>query len=104
MIIQTNYSNIEKSDSLEAMTRDTVTDKLGHLTDRLTRVEVHLYDDSSPTKQTPGDKRCLMEARPKGMKPMVVEANGDDFFKVVNDTATKLARVVQKTFDRLPTH
>ncbi len=104
MIIQTNYSNIEKSDSLEAMARDTVTDKLGHLADRLTRVEVHLYDDSSPTKQTPGDKRCLMEARPKGMKPLVVEANGDDFFRVVSDTAGKLARTIQKTLDRLASH
>ena len=104
MIIQTNYSNIDKSESLEDWARGEVADKLGHLTDRLTRVEVHLYDDSSPTKQTPGDKRCLMEARPKGMKPMVVEANGDDFFKVVSETASKLARAVQKTMDRLATN
>lgn len=103
MIIQTNYSNIDKSDSLESRTREEVADKLGHLTDRLTRVEVHLYDDSSPTKQTPGDKRCLMEARPKGLKPLVVETNGDDFFKVVSSTAAKLARSVQKMVDRLAT-
>jgi len=104
MIIQTNYSNIDKSDALEQMARDVVTDKLGHLADRLTRVEIHLYDDSSPTKQTPGDKRCLMEARPKGMKPLVVEAKGDDFFKVVSETAGKLARRFQKTIDRLADH
>lgn len=101
MILQINYSNIEKSDSLEDWVRSEVADKLGHLADRLSRVEVHLYDDSSPSKQTPGDKRCLMEARPKGMKPMVVEANGDDFFKVVTETASKLSRAVQKTVDRL---
>lgn len=104
MILQINYSNIEKSDSLEDWVRSEVADKLGHLADRLSRVEVHLHDDSSPSKQTPGDKRCLMEARPKGMKPMVVEANGDDFFKVVNDTAGKLARTIQKTLDRLASH
>jgi hypothetical protein len=45
-----------------------------------------------------------MEARPKGMKPLVVEANGDDFFKVVSDTAGKLARTIQKTLDRLASH
>lgn len=101
MIIQINYSNIDKSDSLEQSVRDAVTDKLGHLTDKLTRVEIHLYDDSSPTKQTPGDKRCLMEARPKGMKPMIAESNGDDYYKVVNNTAAKLSRAVQKTMDRL---
>ena len=100
MIIQINYSNIDKSDSLENHARDEVTNKLGHLTDRLTRVEIHLYDDSSPTKQTPGDKRCLIEARPKGMKPLVVEDTGDDFFKVVSGAASKLARSVQKTIDR----
>ncbi len=104
MLIQINYADIEKSESLEAKVREQVTQSMGHLAARVTRVEVHLRDDSSAIKETPMDKRCLMEARPSGMQPLVVEHVGDDFYKVVKETADKLARVVQKTFDRRADH
>jgi len=100
MLIQVNYGDIARSDTLEASVHQQIQDALGHLADRLTRVEVHLRDDSSPSKKTPNDRRCTMEARPAGMQPVVVEHSGDDFYVVIGQASDKLARVVQKTFDR----
>ena len=101
MIIQINHGDIEKSDSLEQHVREQINERLGYLSERLTRIEVHLRDDSSPTKHTPGDKRCTMEARPAGMQPLVVEHQGEDFYKVIPETVDKLERVVKKRMDKL---
>ena len=100
MIIQVSFGDIEKSDSLEQRVHEALDSRLGHLRERLTRVEVHLRDDSSPSKQTPNDKRCTMEARPAGSNPLIVEHTGDDLYRVVGETSDKLARVVQKHVDR----
>jgi len=104
MLIQVNFGDIDKSDALDTQVREQLDAHLGHLKDRLTRVEVHLRDASSPNKHTPNDKHCMMEARPAGMRPVVVDHDGDDFFPVVSEAASKLARVVQKTFDKRSDH
>lgn len=100
MLIQVNFGDIEHSDALDAFVRDEVDGRLGHLTDRLTRVEVHLRDDNSPSKSSLNDKRCLMEARPAGRKPLAVEQTGNDLYHVIRDAASKLARAVQRSLDR----
>ena len=47
-----------------------------HLED-LTRVEVHLSDENGG-KSGPKDKRCKMEARPKGHQPISVSHDADE--------------------------
>jgi ribosome-associated translation inhibitor RaiA len=100
MLIQVNFGDVERSDAIDQFARDKVTKELGHLTDKLTRVEVHLRDDNSAGKSSSNDKRCTMEARPAGRKPLTVEHAGDDLYKVITETAGKLSRAVKKNVDR----
>jgi len=100
MLIQINYGDVERSDAIDQFVQDKVTSQLGHLADKITRVEVHLRDDNSSAKSSHNDKRCTMEARPAGRKPFVVEHAGDDLYSVITETAGKLSRAVKKNFDR----
>lgn len=100
MLIQVNFGDVERSDAIDQFVRDKVTSQLGHLADKLTRVEVHLRDDNSSSKSSHNDKRCTMEARPAGRKPLTVEHAGDDLYAVITETAGKLSRAVKKNIDR----
>ncbi len=100
MLLQVNFGDVEHSDALESWSTERVHKQLGHLTDRLTRVEVHLRDDSSAAKSSHDDKRCVMEARIAGRRPLAVEHSGADMYKVIDETAGKLSRAVKNDIER----
>ena len=100
MLIEINYRDGQSSDSLDERIREQLTTTLGHLTDKLTRVEVHLGDENAH-KSGPADKRCLIEARPKGLDPIAVETHGEDLYQTFEEGARKLKRAVSNRFDKL---
>lgn len=97
MFIEINHRNGSKSDALDAHIEQEVTSKIGRLSDRLTRIEVHVGDENA-AKHGPGDKRCLMEARPRGLDPIVAEAHDDDFYKATTAAAKKLLHALEHKF------
>jgi hypothetical protein len=66
--------HIQGDDRLAEVAEATVTGALGHLTGRLSRIEVHLAD-ANGAKGGPDDIRCTVEARPEGMQPQTVTHN-----------------------------
>lgn len=100
MLIEINYRDGKSSEALDIRIRETLETTLAHLTDRLTRIEVHLGDENAH-KGGQGDKRCMLEARPKGLDPVAVEVFGDDFYETVNEAAGKLKRVLSRAFEKL---
>lgn len=101
MQIQINYAGPAASEALNAHIESSVQHAIGHFSDRVTRVEVHVRDLNSPKKAGPNDKRCLMEARPAHADPIAVEDEGDDYHTVVSGAADKLERAVRKHFEKL---
>jgi ribosome-associated translation inhibitor RaiA len=99
MKLETSYRDIEKTDAIDAHIAAAVDSAVGRFGDRVTRVEVHV-GDVNKGKGGPDDKRCMMEARPAGEKPVAVEAVGDDLYRVITDASGKLERVVGKKLDR----
>jgi ribosome-associated translation inhibitor RaiA len=73
----------------------TVRQKLARFEDRLTRVEVHVSDENA-AKGGADDKACMIEARPRGGKPLGVTAHAakvdDAARKAANTLAERLAR------------
>ena len=66
---------------------------------RLTRVEVHLSDvDSRKTGQA--DKRCLIEARPAGDRPVSVSAKAAKMASAVDGALGKMQRLFTTFFGR----
>ena len=100
MLIQVNFGDVEHSSAIEAWAEERILKQLGHLTERLTRVEVHLRDDNSAAKSSHDDKRCVMEARIAGRRPLAVDHSGADMYKVIDETAGKLSRAVKSDTEK----
>lgn len=81
----------EAAEKAEAL----VAARLGRITDRLTRVEVHVSDLDGP-RNGHDDKRCEIEIRPNGMRPITA----DDHASTVESAVSGAADKVLKAFDR----
>lgn len=99
MHIEINYRDIDKTDAIEEHIRSELGHALKHLSDRITRVEVHVGDER-PSEDVPNDKRCMLEARPRGMDPIAVEVREDDLYSAVSEAAGKLQRALARRFEK----
>ncbi len=84
------------SERVEGVVRGT----LERFADRITRVEVHLNDLNSH-KTGDRDKRCLMEARVAGLKPIAASHEAPTMAEAIHGAADKLERALGHTFGRL---
>jgi len=67
---------------------------------RITRVEVHL-NDLNGNKLGERDKRCMMEARVGGMKPIAVSHEAPTLTEAIHMAADKLERAIEHTLGKL---
>ena len=105
MQIQFNTDhNIEGHEAAAAQVRGVVESALSRISDRITRVAVHLSDESSHKsgeKSSQHDKRCMMEARLEGHQPIAVTHQAATLDQAVDGAAGKLARLIENTLGRL---
>ncbi|QOV92561.1 HPF/RaiA family ribosome-associated protein [Humisphaera borealis] len=98
MQVQVNTDhNVKGSEALELHVQSTVDASLGRFGDKITRVEIHLSDDNG-SKSKGDDKRCLLEARPAGMKPLVVTHVGGTINEAVGGAVDKMKKLLDSTF------
>ena len=101
MQIQINTDhNIEGHEELAAQVRSIVKSALSRISDHITRVEVHLSDESSH-KSSQNDKRCIMEARLEGRQPIAVNHQAATLDQAVGGAADQLTRLIESTLGRL---
>jgi len=101
MQIQVNTDNhIAGSADRTRQIEELITTALERFRDRITRVEVHLTDESGP-KNRPNDKRCVMEARPAGLQPISVSDDASTIEQAVSGAIAKLEKLVERTLERL---
>jgi ribosome-associated translation inhibitor RaiA len=67
---------------------------------RITRVEVHLADVNGP-KHGDNEKRCMMEARIGGLRPIAVTHQAPTLLEAIEGAAGKLERAVDHALARL---
>lgn len=104
MQIQVNTdSNVVGREELEARVATTVESGLARFGDRLTRVEVHLGDESAG-RRTEGDKRCMIEARPAGRAPVAVTAHAASLEEALGVAVGKLVTVLGRERSRRDHH
>lgn len=100
MQVQVNTdNNITGSEALAGQVNGAVENALGHLSDHITRVEVHLSDENGG-KSGVDDIRCLMEARLEGLQPISVSDQASSVGQAVDGAAGKLGRMIASTLDR----
>jgi len=101
MKIQFNTdANIHGTEELASQVSATITDALERFEDHITRVEVHLSDESRG-KVGQHDHRCMLEARLEGRKPVAVTDHAPTLDQAVNGAVGKLSRLLDSTFGRL---
>lgn len=97
MQIQINTdSNIEGPEALAASIKGVVESAVGRFSDRISRVEVHLSEQSAG-RSTEHDKRCVMEVRLEGRQPSAVSHEASSVSEAVDGAAEKLKHSVERT-------
>jgi len=90
VLVQINTDkNIEGSERLSTFLTDMITADLDRFSERITRVEVHLSDINGAKKGL-NDKKCLLEARLEGRKPIAVTNLANSSAEAVSGALEKL--------------
>jgi len=104
MIIQFNTDNhIKGSEKFNATLTDTIMGGLGHYSDHITRVEVHLTDENG-AKTGVNDKRCVLEARFEGRQPVVVTSHANTVDQAVDAAIEKLNHALDAVVGKMKDH
>ncbi len=102
MKIQVNTDNsVEGNKALERTIEASIHSALDRYGDRLTRVEAHLSDDHSAAGEHETEARCLLEARPTGMDPVVVTGSAGTIEHACHDATRKMQSLLESTFGRI---
>jgi ribosome-associated translation inhibitor RaiA len=96
----TTDNHIDGGQEFSQQVEATVEAALGRFRERLTRVTVHLTDENSH-KSSADDKRCAMEARAAGLKPLAVTHLAATLDEAIDGAADKLERVLDHAFGRI---
>lgn len=101
MQIQVHTDNhIPGDERLADYTEAHIRDALGHLADRVTRIDAHLGDENGEGKRTDNDKRCMLEARVAGQPPIAVTHHAGTVKEAIGGAIDKLEKVLGGIEDR----
>jgi ribosome-associated translation inhibitor RaiA len=101
MQIQFNTDkNVIGSEDLIASSTSLISGELSRFSDQITRLEIHLSDDDG-NKDGFNDKRCMVEARLAGMKPIAVTDHANSPEQAVLGAIDKLKTSLEKITGRL---
>ncbi len=92
--------NIAVDAEFTLFVRGEVNRALKRFTDKITRVEVHLSDVNS-SRVGKRDKRCMVEARPAGHRPVVATMASANLDSAVRGSLRKLRMVLVTIFGRI---
>ena len=99
-ILLTTDNHITGTRELTTFVEGIVEGTLGRFGARMTRVEVHLTDESGSAKSSDDDKRCVMEARLAGLQPIAVRHQGATLEQALEGAAEKLEKTLDRQLDR----
>ena len=96
MLIQINTDkNIEGGEGLIAHFTETLNNTLDRFDEQITRLEVHLSDENGK-KEVGDDKKCVLEARIKGLNPIAVTSHAATLHQAVKAASEKLISSLEK--------
>ena len=93
-------NDIPGGERLIAHVKAEVEHALSHVSDRVTRVEVHL-SDANHEKGGPENKHCMMEARLEGLQPTAVTDQAETMELAIHGAANKLKTVLASTLEKI---
>jgi ribosome-associated translation inhibitor RaiA len=104
MHIQINTDkNIEGSARMTAYFTESLQETFNRFDEHITRLEVHLSDVNGH-KEGADDKRCLLEARVKGLKPFVVTHHAETLDIAVSGAVDKMMKSLDSALGKQRKH
>ena len=97
--IQIHAVDPELPAAFRSFAEERISETLQHLADRLTLVEVYMKDVNASKGGV--DKRCVIEARPRGMDPLAAEHEAAGAREALLGASEKLQRALTSRFGRL---
>ena len=91
--------NIQNSDRLISYIREELNQEFQRHSERITHFSVHLSDANSH-KGGDDDIQCMIEARPAGLKPVVVNHKGHNVDTAIHGAIDRLKRSLEHTFEK----
>lgn len=100
MHLEINANDFDLTTPIADHVRTRVEKDLARFADKLTRVEAHLGDHNA-SKSSEADKRCMLEARPKGLDPIAVTAEHENLYEAISEASGKLRRALDTRYGKL---
>jgi len=98
ILVNSNHT-VTGTEALIERVEGIVEDAVAHFADRITRIEVHLSDVNGE-KHGAIDKRCMLEARLSGLKPIAVSHQAASMSDALHGAAEKLERALGHAVER----
>ena len=96
MQIQINTDkNISGQYALVQSVEDILKSDLSRFSDQITRIEVHLSDEDSSAKSGMTDKRCLLEVRLAGERPIAISEQAETIEEAVTDATQQMVNLLE---------
>jgi len=96
-------SSVMGTENVAERIEEMVRQKVARFEDRLTRLEVHVSDENG-AKGGGDDKTCMIEARPRGGKPLGVTAHAAKVDDAARKAANTLAERLERHFGKSEKH
>lgn len=96
-------NNIEGKERIEAYFTNKIKEDLSRFDDKVTRVEVHLSDENGD-KGGANDKKCVLEVRPQGLKPVAVSSQDDTIEQAISGATKKMISSLTSLLGKLQNH
>jgi ribosomal subunit interface protein len=104
MIIEVNTDrHIESSERLIDYCKSTLEAEFDRFSEHITRIDVH-FSDENGAKGGDDDKRCLIEAKLKGLKPVTASNHASNLDDALSGAIDKMASVLDSTLSKLRGH
>jgi ribosomal subunit interface protein len=95
--------NIHGSERLISYVRAELTQEFQRYSERITHFSVHISDENGE-KTGDHDKRCMIEARPAGMKPVAVTNKAANVDASIHGAIDKLKRSLEHLYEKKDHH
>ena len=93
-------NNIEGTAEMITYFKTNIENDLNRFSEHLTRIEVKIADENGE-KSVGNDKRCIIEARLKGMDPIAVTSHESTVEKAVKEASNKMKTSLEKLMGKL---
>ena len=101
MKIQLNTDkNIQGAVALETFVSEKINRALKRFADKITRIEVHLSDQNAQ-KVSADDAQCKIEARLKGLQPIIVTGKSNTKEKALGDAIDKMKAALDTVIGKM---